>query len=208
MKRQLSFSKWLLSSSVLQFLNGNFLTLLVAVLVNASQVGFIKLAQNLTGLINPIYSFLDNHAQLYLAKVLSDHGYSMFKRKLFQIASVCLCGLSFILGAMYILKSQIINFLYGQQPEAVGLYLSIMLVLAFFTGVNFIVRLALKVLENTKMIFRGYLLSTVITICAIYPLINAFEGLGAVVAMVVSQVAMILAVLAFIGFSHRGNSIV
>lgn len=193
--KQFAFSKWLAASSGLQFLNGNVFTLIAGTIVSISQVGYIKMAQNIVGIINPIYVFLDNHAQLYLAKVRYEQGVASCERAYLKIASLCMVGLVSLLLFIFLFKSEILTLLYGKESSVLSNYLSLMLLLSAITGANFLERLILKVRENTKIIFKAYLYSAIISCAVVYPLISMWEGLGAVQAMIVAQIVMLLVML-------------
>jgi O-antigen/teichoic acid export membrane protein len=193
--KQYYFSKWLVASSGLQFLNGNVFTLFAGAFVSMAQVGYLRMAQNIVGIINPIYVFLDNHAQLYLAKIKSEKGSEACEKAYLKIAILCMMGLGFILVIIFTFKTEIITFVYGKQSAELNEYMVLMIFLSFITGANFLERLISKVRENTHIIFKSYIHSSILSCISVYPLILYFEGRGAVFAMIFAQVIMLISIL-------------
>ncbi|MEH6457491.1 MAG: lipopolysaccharide biosynthesis protein [Cocleimonas sp.] len=192
LKEQVNFSKWLIASSGLQFLNGNMFTLILGMTISTTQVGYLRMAQNIVGVINPIYAFLDNHAQLYLARIRHEKGLQHYQNTYLKVALFCMTGLGIMLFVVYLFKDPIVRFIYGAQPREVNSYLVLMLILSAFTGANFLERLRVKITGNTKVIFKSYLFSALISCAMAYPLILFFQGFGAVQAMIIAQVIMLI----------------
>ncbi|WP_170940588.1 oligosaccharide flippase family protein [Pseudoalteromonas sp. NBT06-2] len=193
--KQYYFSKWLVASSGLQFLNGNVFTLFAGAFVSMAQVGYLRMAQNIVGIINPIYVFLDNHAQLYLARIKSEKGNEACEKAYLKVATLCMMGLSFILVILFTFKTEIITFVYGKQSAEVNEYMVLMIFLSFITGANFLERLISKVRENTHIIFKSYVHSSILSCISVYPLILYSEGRGAVLAMIFAQLIMLISIL-------------
>lgn len=193
--KQYNFSKWLVKSSILQFFNGNAYVLITGCFLGVAQVAYLKMAQNIVGIINPIYVFLDNHAQLYLAKTRFEKGAEACNKEYVKIVFACMSCLILLLSIVYIFRTNIILFIYDEQPDVIYSYLTLMLVLSAFTGANFLQRLIIKVRENTKVIYKSYVYSSVLSLLAVYPLITLYGGLAAVQAMIVAQVVMLFVLL-------------
>jgi O-antigen/teichoic acid export membrane protein len=190
--KQHNFSKWLVISSILQFFNGNAYILVTGYFIGVTQVAYLKMAQNIIGVINPIYVFLDNHAQLYLAKIRFEKSIEACDKAFLKITIICMSCLFLLLLSIYIFRENIIYFVYGEQPVDVYDYLLLMLLLSAFTGANFLQRLIVKIRENTKVIFKSYVYSSVVSFIAVYPLITLYGGIAAVQAMIIAQAVMLL----------------
>ncbi len=190
--KQHDFSKWLVISSILQFFNGNAYVLVTGYFIGVTQVAYLKMAQNIIGVINPIYVFLDNHAQLYLAKMRFEESIEACDKAFLKITIVCMSCLFFLLSLIYLFRANIIYFVYGEQPVDVYDYLILMLLLSALTGANFLQRLIIKIRENTKIIFKSYVYSSVVSFIAVYPLITFYGGIAAVQAMIIAQAVMLL----------------
>jgi len=193
--KQYDFSKWLAMSSILQFFNGNAYILITGYFLGGVQVAYLKMAQNIVGVISPTYIFLDNHAQLYLAKVRFEKGVKFCNKEYVKIVIVCMSALALLLSLIYIFRVKIVSLMYGEQPVIIYSYLALMLVLSVFTGANFLQRLILKVRENTKIIYKSYLYSSLLSLITIYPLIILYGGLAAVQSMIFAQSVMLLMLL-------------
>ena len=196
LKKQWKFTKWLLGSAFLQFINGNALTIISGAIISISQVGYIRMAQNIVGMINPIYLFLDNHAQLYLARISYKEGVKSCEQMYRKLAVACMLVLFLMLAAIYVFSEQLISILYGKQDDIISDYLILMLVVSFVTGANFLERLLAKVQENTKVIFRSYFYSSIVACIVIYPLSDRFGGAGVIYAIITAQLVMLAVVLA------------
>ncbi|MBA6328368.1 lipopolysaccharide biosynthesis protein [Colwellia sp. MB02u-6] len=193
--KQYDFSKWLVKSSILQFFNGNAYVLITGFFLGVAQVAYLKMAQNIVGIINPIYVFLDNHAQLYLAKTRFEKGEDACNKEYVKIVIACMSCLILVLSTIYIFRTNIILFIYDEQPDVIYVYLALMLVLSAFTGANFLQRLIIKVREDTKVIYKSYVYSSVLSLLAVYPLITLYGGLAAVQAMIIAQAVMLFVLL-------------
>jgi len=189
---QYNFSRWLVRSSILQFFNGNAYVLITGCFLGVAQVAYLKMAQNIVGIINPIYVFLDNHAQLYLAKTRFKSGVEACDKAYMKIVIFCMSSLMLLLSIIYIFRSNIIIYIYGEQPAIIYTYLDLMLVLTAFTGLNFLQRLIIKVREKTEIIYKSYVYSSIISLITVYPLITLYGGIAAVQAMIIAQAVMLL----------------
>ena len=200
---QWEYSKWLLGSSFMQFISGNALTLFSGAIVSLNEVGFIRMAQNLVGVINPIYLFIDNHAQIYLARIKHEIGQTQCEKAFLKICTFCMLGLTVILGTVFVFNDELISLVYGSDSEMPAIYLNVMLALSLISGANFLQRLIVKVDEDTKYIFKSYVVSSIIAFVAVYPLCLELGGVGAIYAMILSQFAMLVVI--FISRKNKGR---
>ena len=189
---QWEYSKWLLASSVIQFLNGNAIILVTGQYLSVVAVGYIRMAQNITGIINPIYTAIDNHIQIYLSKSKVNDEQSIYNKKVNLIYSSLSLLVLFLITIGYIFNESIMLFVYDENSEnLLGIY-NVMLLLSIFILFNFLERLLLKVELNSKLIFNGYVFGVVISAVIIIPSIISSGSVGAVFVMLVSQASIFI----------------
>jgi O-antigen/teichoic acid export membrane protein len=195
-QRRIEFSKWMSYSSLLQFISSNAVSILSATLLPLSEIGVLRLAQTFVGLFNPILTYLDNHVRIYFSRILSTKGkagleiaFQSFKIK-FLLTS--LLGIT-ILGCFGIF---LIDLFYPEFSDTyLQEYFALYLILLMVTMTSFIYRLRLIVLENTNLIFRTYLLGSIMTMMLFYPLVINFGGFGVILTLLSTHLVIVLALM-------------
>lgn len=178
-KKNISFSKWLIYSSLLQWGTGNYFILLAGSLIGTSAVGAIKAMQNLIGIFHIVFLALENILPIKFSQTYHIQGRAGLKR-LLEI-NINYTWIIFIptLIITSLFPSQIVSLIYGTEYIDHSYILTWFTVIYVFIYINMLYRYVLRSLEETKSIFTSYVASLVFSIITSYPLI-IYTGLTGV----------------------------
>lgn len=190
--QQWHYSKWLIASSGFQFISGNAVVLVSGYLLTVSVISYVRMVQNIIGMLNPIYSFLDNHAQIYLSNVKARSGEIKYINTYRLIYISVIVVLLSLLIFIFVYSNNLLNIIYEIESEYATGLLRLMVVVSIFNTLNFLERLKLKVELKSKTIFNSYLISSTITLIIIYPIVINFSGYGVMFVLMMTQVAMLV----------------
>ncbi len=190
--RHWSMSKWLVSSVIVQWLAGNIFVIAAAAMLGASAAGALKAMQNLLGLFNVLFSALENIVPVRAAVIYSGKDETTFIGYLIKVAT---WGGAVTLGCMVVIvvfPRYWIDLFYGEQYLQYGDLLLGYGVVYLLTFAGLMFRIAFRTVEHTRPIFQAYLFSAIISLVIFYPLISLFGVQGAVIGLVIVQIAILV----------------
>ncbi len=189
LKEHYNFSKWLLGTSLLQWLSGNYFIIVGATLLGPVAVGAIRIIQQIMGLCHIIFLALENVVPVEAAQHFLKEGIP----SLFHFLQKTLLQLIFpVLLALFMLVigiDLIIDFIYGEEYLAYSYLINGFSVLYFFVFISLFARIALRTMENTKPIFVAYSFSTIFSLLAAKPMLLYWGIDGLVLGLVLTQVS-------------------
>ena len=186
--RHWNFSKWMTASALMQWATGNLFIIAAGALFGVTAVGALKAAQNLMGLTHILFHGLENVIPVQAALYYQLGGK---KALVTYLRRVALLG-GFATGAVAVIAAAAPEFwlalVYGEQYTGFGYILRwyAVIYLAIFIGLP--LRSGLRALEDTRPIFFGYALATIIAVTSAYPLLTGLGITGAVVGILLVQV--------------------
>jgi len=189
--RHIRFAKWASFTSLLQFTSGNAVVLFSSTLLSLADVGLLRLAQTFVSIFNPALVFLDNHGRVYFANILKVKGApalnTRFKAFMFKAMLICfgVCSIMAIFG-QYLIAYFYPEYLKTQLQYYYLLYTA----LTFFTVNTYILRLRLLVLEQGRLIFQAYVMSSIFSVAAFYPATLMFGAQGVILVLIITQIVM------------------
>ncbi len=187
--RHWNFSKWMTASALMQWTAGNLFIIAAGALFGATAVGALKAAQNLMGIMHILFYGLDNVVPVRAALYYRRGGKKALVTYLRRVA--LLGGLA--TGAVAVIAAAAPEFwlalVFGEQYTGFGYILRwyAVIYLAIFIGLP--LRSGLRALEDTRPIFFGYAVATIIAVTSVYPLLTGLGITGAVVGILLVQVA-------------------
>lgn len=186
-KEHWTFSKWLTATALLQWFSGNLFIIAAGAILGPVAVGATRMAQNIVGVTHVLFLAMENIIPLRAAKAQSEGGNEMLFKYLWkftlQMGMVTLTILAFI----SIFSYQIIEVCYGKsylQYNGILIGFCLLYVIVFL---GYPLRYAIRTMENTKLIFMSFIVSSVFSILCAYPVIKTFGLYGVVAGLMMTQ---------------------
>ena len=186
-KHHFNFSKWLIGTAVLQWFSGNFFIIVAGGVIGTAAVGAVRIVQNVMGLTHVLFIAMENIVPVKAALHYKEGG----KEQLYTYLKYITGRMGILIGAILIglaiFRTQIIDFLYGEQYTSYS-YLVIGFCLTYvLVFIGHPLRFALRTFEITKPMFISYILGTLFSVLLAYPLINNWGLIGLLVGIFVTQ---------------------
>jgi O-antigen/teichoic acid export membrane protein len=182
------FSRWLVSSAVVQWMSGDLFVVAAAAQLGVVAVGALKAAQSLVGIMNILFQGLQNVVPVRAAECFHEAGP---RGLLNYLRKVTIFGLAvtICIGAVLAVEPALwYRLVYGHG------YVAYSNLLRWFTVLNVIIFLAvpvqygLRAIEKTRPIFVGYVAAAVFALTLALPVVRGFGVDGVVVGMAAVQV--------------------
>jgi O-antigen/teichoic acid export membrane protein len=188
----LNFSKYLIGTSLLQWLSGNLFLAVGASLLGTAALGAIRIAQNIVGVLNVLFLAMENIVPVRAAEVMKSEGPKSMINYIGKISKQSVIPVLLILGMLIGFRSQIITLFYGSQFQSIdsiligfgGLYVLV------FLGT--LLRFAIRTLENNKVIFLSYVLTTLFSLVMAQPLVVNYHLNGILIGLFSVQIINII----------------
>ncbi len=195
-RRHWGFSKWLVASTLMQWLSGNYLIVSAGALVGVSAVGALKAAQNIVGISHILFNALSNFIPVQLGKIYSGQGREKMERYLIRVTILGSVATLVLLIPAFFFPETVLEWVYGSEYQGFGWILLSYGFIYLFLFINQQVTFGLRALEETRPIFLGYLVTGLISVLTAYPLVK-YGGLGGVMAGLFLLVLMNSVILVF-----------
>ncbi len=182
-----SFSKWLTATAVLQWFSGNLFIIAAGAILGPAAVGATRMAQNIVGVTHVLFLAMENIIPTRASNAQRIGGNQQLFKYLMKF-TLQMGAITFtLLGLITIFSHQIINFFYGAgyleyQNILIGFCL---LYVVVFLGYPF--RYAIRTLENTRLIFISFIVSSIFSVALAYPVIKTFGLYGVVGGLISTQ---------------------
>lgn len=181
------FSKWLTATAVLQWFSGNLFIISAGAILGPVAVGAVRMAQNIVGITHVLFLAMENIIPGRAAGVHRIGGNDLMFRYLFKFTMQMGIITITLLGLIAIFSKQVIGVFYGTE------YLEYTHLLMGFCGLYVIVflgyplRYAIRTLEKTQLIFISFIVSSIFSIAAAFPMIKMFGIYGVVGGLFLTQ---------------------
>lgn len=188
--RHLRESRWLLGSTLLQWLSSNLFVLASGYWLGAASLGILRFIQYVFGLLNVLLQAIEHYA-LPRAAVLKN-SLPELRKYLVQVLHKTLL---FVLPLLLILLLATGPFLQAEHKLEGSNYSSLLLGFALFYTLilfGYPVRMALRSLFLNRHFFYGYALSAFFSVLSAYWLIRRYELEGVLAGMFICQGLMLL----------------
>lgn len=195
LKRHASFSGWLTASSLAQWISSNFMLLLASSMLGPASIGIIKGSQNVLGLTHVLFNGMSNIIPVKAAQAFKQGGLALMERYFYK-ASLVSGSLTLLMTLPALLAPDItLKLIYGKTLDYHQDVLFFFVFVYLLLFINQTLGFALRVLEVTKPMFVGYLISAVISAVVGYPLVAHFKVEGVVFGLIISSLVNILTLL-------------
>ncbi|NNC95629.1 MAG: hypothetical protein HKN92_08710 [Chitinophagales bacterium] len=189
-KKHWEFAKWLIGTSLLQWISGNFFIIIAGGLISPLAVGAIRILQNIIGVLHVLFLAIENYVPIRAVQIFDRDGLKGLGNYLkgITLKGSILTLLTSICIAVF--GKQIITLLYGSEhlEYAYLLYGFALLYVFVFIGTN--LRFAIRTLELTRSIFLAYLLSAIFSLLFAKTIIQSFGIDGILLGLILTQIIM------------------
>lgn len=185
------FSKWMLASSIVQWINGNIFNIVAGAVLGAAAVGALKASQNIIAVTHVLFQGLENIVPIKASHHYYKRGILGLKNYLGIILKIGIPLTALLTAIVGVFPKFWLTFIYGQEYQEHGIVLSFFSFTYFLMFIGLILRIALRTLEHTKPIFVSYFFATIISLFFSYPLINNYNVAGAAFGHILIQLTVL-----------------
>ncbi len=186
-KEHWNFSKWLTATALLQWFSGNLFIIAAGAILGPIAVGATRMAQNIVGVTHVLFLAMENVIPSRAAKAQSTGGNEKLFKYLWKFTMQMGMITFSILALIAIFSSQIIETCYGAnylEYKNVLIGFCLLYVIVFL---GYPLRYAIRTMENTKLIFLSFIVSSTFSILCAYPIIKNFGLYGVVAGLMITQ---------------------
>jgi len=182
--RHWNFSKWLTASALLYWTSGNLFIIAAAALLGTTAVGALKAAQNIMGITHILFQGLENIVPVRTASHLKYGGRKVMFAYLRRVtilgglATIVVAAVAAAAPAMWL------GLIYGKEYQGYGFLLQWYAVAYVLIYLSLPLRSALRALETTQPIFSAYVLMTLFSVFAAYPLVSSLNLTGVMLGLI------------------------
>lgn len=182
-----SFSKYLVGTSLLQWVSGNFFIIVAGGILGPIAIGAVRIAQNIVGVLHVLFSAMENSMPIKGAEILARNGalatLTYFKKMLLKGGAFTLV----VLGLIALASEPLIEFFYGAA------YLSSINILLGFTGIYVLVFLGtilgfvIRTFEMNHIFFWSYIATTAFSLLSAHLFISQMGVYGVLLGLLITQ---------------------
>ena len=114
-RRNWPIAKWMVSSSILNWLTGNLFIISAGVYLGNSAVGALKAAQNIVGINHVLFKLIENIAPVKAGKLLVESGTNKMVTYLKQVTVISVVIYLFFVLIILAFSQQLMTFIYGAE---------------------------------------------------------------------------------------------
>jgi O-antigen/teichoic acid export membrane protein len=168
--RHWKFSKWLLPSALMFWMTSQAFMVMSGFVLGAAVTGALQAAISITGVLNILLLALDNFAPVQAARALHLQGPAGLRRYITRLAFLTgtLTGATVVM--LNVSPGYIVHLLYGEQYEGIDALVRWLCAPAAIYGISTVLVIWAAAIEWTRAIFVSYVVATVFTVVAAYPL--------------------------------------
>lgn len=181
------FSKWLTATAILQWFSGNLFIIGAGAILGPVAVGATRMAQNIVGVTHVLFLAMENIIPSRAAKAQQVGGNEKMFKYLWKFTLQMGMITFTILALIAVFSSQIIEVCYGAnyiEYKNVLIGFCLLYVIVFL---GYPLRYAIRTMENTKLIFLSFIVSSTFSLLCAYPVIKSFGLYGVVGGLMVTQ---------------------
>ena len=196
--RHFHFSKWLLGTSILQWLSGNYFIIVGASILGALAVGAIRMVQNIMGLCHILFLAMENLLPIEAARQYHLDGEYALTHYLRKMTIQLGLGFCIILLLISLLSPQILHALYGAAAVEHSYIVFSYCLLYVLVFLGHPLRFYLRTIEKTFPIFLAYVLGAIFSVLTANFLLNYFQMNGLLLGLLFTQAITVITYFIFI----------
>jgi len=194
------YAKWLIGTSLLQWLSGNLFIIAGGAVLGTVAVGAVRMVQNVIGLTHVLFLAMENIVPVRAAQHYKEGGATQLRWYLKKITvnSGVLVGL--ILIGLSLFAPFILKLLYGAEQMEYSYILIGYCLVYFLVYLGHPSRFALRTIELTKPIFVAYVISAAFSLLAAYPMLQWCGMYGLLGGLFITQ---LITQIVYLVYLHR-----
>lgn len=186
-----NYSRFLIGTSLLQWLSGNFFLITAAGVLGPVALGAIRIAQNVMGVMHVLLLTLENIVPLKAAETFHQKGSSETVKYVFKIfiqAAIPFVGL---LVPIALFRVEILELIYGNS------YVDYAFVLLTFCGIYVLIfigtqlRFLIRTFERNNLIFYSYVATSILGLTTANFFVTKFQINGVLLGIALTQIIMV-----------------
>ena len=204
--RHFHFSKWLLGTSVLQWLSGNYFIIVGASILGTTAIGAVRMVQNIMGLCHVMFLAMENIVPIEAARQYHLDGESALSKYLISITWKLGLGFSVVLAGLAFFAPQILELLYGPESVQHAYIVLAYVALYVFVFLGHPFRFFMRTVEKTQSIFIAYILGTIFSLLSANFLLTKYGMNGLLFGLLFTQIIAVVTYLVFVRQHTRSNN--
>jgi len=185
--RHFHFSKWLLGTSVLQWLSGNYFIIVGASILGTSAVGAIRMVQNVMGLCHILFLAMESIIPIEAAQQFQAEGENSLIKYLIETTKKLGLGFGLLLLFIVGFAEPILSLIYGAAAADYA-YIAVAYALLYaFVFIGHPFRFYLRTIEKTSPIFFAYCFGALFSLSCAYPLLSYLGIYGLLFGLIFTQ---------------------
>jgi O-antigen/teichoic acid export membrane protein len=188
---QWNLAKWLLPAGLMEWSSLNLFLVVASLLLGPIAIGAIRLGQNIILAFNVVLQGLENFLPTDATKVYISQEISGLNKFLLKVTSIGLISVIIFGIIITYFSKTIITLLYGENfltYEYVVFWYAIILIFMFLFV---ILRIYLRTLNQLKVWFNAYIVTSVYALISVYPLISTFKTSGVLFGILSSYIVLL-----------------
>ncbi len=190
--RHFHFSKWLLGTSILQWLSGNYFIIVGASILGTSAVGAIRMVQNLMGLCHILFLAMESIIPIEAARRFQAEGENSLIQYLIKTTKQLSLGFGLLLMIIGIFSKPILSLIYGISAANYAYIVLGYTLLYLFVFIGHPFRFYLRTMEKTSPIFYAYCFGALFSLSCAYPLLQHLGMYGLLFGLIFTQLINML----------------
>ncbi len=178
--RHWRFSRWMVGSSVMQWVSGNLFILAAGALLGVTAVGALKAAQTLLGVSHILFQGLENVVPARAAWHFEHGGRAALIRYLKKVGLVFGLVTAGIAAVAAAAPDFWLGLAFGAEYQGYGYLVQWYAVIYVAAFVALPLRVGLRAIEDTRSIFWSNLWITLFSVAFAYPLVDSLEIHGVI----------------------------
>lgn len=185
------YCKWLVSSAFLTFTSSNIFYIVCGVYLGPASLGGVRATQNLMGVFNVLLQFVENYLPVQLIQLYNNKEIIKINKYLLKTGAILIVLLLSALVFGIFFSTHLYDLIYGSEYVAYSYLINWFIITYIFMIVNNLIRYGLRTIGSTKPIFHSYLINSIISLIAVFPLLKFFELPGLIFGIILTQVVSI-----------------
>lgn len=190
-KEQWKLSKWLLPSAILEWTSINLFLVIASFMLGPIAIGAIRLGQNIIMGFNVILQGLENFIPTDASKIYYKKGISHLHYYLLKVTTIGVLSVIFF-GILIIYYSHnIISLIYGNNFLSYSYVLTWYTAILFFMFLFIILRIYLRTINQMKIWFKAYIITSLYSMVVVYPLLSYYQIHGVLFGILSAYILLI-----------------
>ncbi|NJB82460.1 lipopolysaccharide biosynthesis protein [Wenyingzhuangia aestuarii] len=202
-KENWNYAKHLLTTTVLQWFSGNYFIIIAASLLGTGAVGIIKIFQNLMGILNVLFSTLENIIPPKAGFLFNEGGKKALYTYIKKVTIYVGMGYLLILLALKLFGKNIISIIYGSEYIQHSYLINYFIVIYVFVFLGTISQIVIKTLRLNFSIFIAYVITMITTAIIATPLVSNYGILGVVYGFIILQIMTVSTYIITLNFTKK-----